>query len=538
MGQHRIPKAPRRRLLVGALAAAAALAGGVVVVSHAPQASADVVANATTADASVASDAPDTVQNTGWVSTDASPARYGYFKFAATVPAGQVVTKAIFQCWAGSSNSAGAGIWSASSAWSESALTWNTAPKPNFALPPSGSTGPVTSGSYAQADVTSAVTGSGPLTLVTKTTSSTRWSCASKENIGKHPAMLLVTTAPISTSPSSPNSAPTPAPTTSSTPAPSSTSPSSTSPSSTSTSPSSTATTTTAKPSPSTTSTSASPSPTTSTSSGSSGSTSSTGHKVMVIVEENHSQTEAINSMPYLASLANQYGQATAYHAVTHPSLPNYLAVAGGSTFGVTDDNPPSSHPIAGDSVFDQTLASGKTAKTYAESMTSNCQLSSSGGYAVKHNPWAYFNGSVQRSNCNAGDVPMGTTTSGNLLNDIGAGRLPTTGMMVPNLCNDAHDCSLGTADTWLKGWLPKLMAGPDYTSGKLTIIVTFDEDDSSSGNNVAFAVVDPRLNNAHKVVTISSNHYSMTRWYDQNAAAAPLRNASTAADLKAGFGL
>jgi phosphatidylinositol-3-phosphatase len=257
-----------------------------------------------------------------------------------------------------------------------------------------------------------------------------------------------------------------------------------------------------------------------------------------VIVEENHSETEAISSMPYLASLANQYGQATDYHAITHPSLPNYLAIAGGSTFGVTDDNPPSSHPIAGNSVFDQTIAAGRTAKTYAESMTSNCQLSSSGEYAVKHNPWAYFNDSVPRANCNAKDVPMGTTTSGNLMNDINSGNLPATGMMIPNLCNDAHDCSLGTADTWLKGWLPKLLAGPDYTSGKLTIIVTFDEDDSSAGNNVAFVVVDPRLNNAHKVVTTNSNHYSMTRWYDQNAGASLLRNASSAADLKGGFGL
>src|SRR4051812_44064472 len=60
-------------------------------------------------------------------------------------------------------------------------------------------------------------------------------------------------------------------------------------------------------------------------------------HKVMVIIEENHSQTEAITLMPHLASWANTYGKATAYTAATHPSLPNYLAIAGGSTFGVAD---------------------------------------------------------------------------------------------------------------------------------------------------------------------------------------------------------
>ena len=258
----------------------------------------------------------------------------------------------------------------------------------------------------------------------------------------------------------------------------------------------------------------------------------------MVILEENHSETQALASMPYLASLATQYGQTTAYHAITHPSLPNYLAIAGGDTFGVTDDNPPSSHPIAGDSVFDQTIGAGRTAKTYAEAMTTNCQQSSSGTYAVKHNPWAYFNDTRPRANCDANDVPMGTSTGGNLLSDIQAGTLPDTGMMVPDLCNDAHDCSLTTADGWLKKWIPTLMAGPDYAAGNLTIVVTFDEDDSSSGNLVAFVAIDPRLDNAHKVVALGANHYSLTRWYDANVGVAPLRNAAGAADLKGSFGL
>jgi acid phosphatase len=260
------------------------------------------------------------------------------------------------------------------------------------------------------------------------------------------------------------------------------------------------------------------------------------GHKVMVIIEENHSQTEAITLMPHLAAWADAYGKATAFTAVTHPSLPNYLAIAGGNTFGVTDDNAPSAHPISGDSVFDQTVSLGLRAKTYAEGMTSNCMLSNTGRYAVKHNPWAYFNGATQRANCNTDDVPLGTTSSGTLLNDVNSGTLPNTGMMIPDLCNDAHDCSLTTADDWLNAWVPKLMAGPDYTSGNLTIIVTFDEDDSTAGNNVAFVVIDPRLH--QKVVASAANHYSLTRWLDANVGAAPLRNAATAPDLKAAFGI
>jgi acid phosphatase len=259
-------------------------------------------------------------------------------------------------------------------------------------------------------------------------------------------------------------------------------------------------------------------------------------HKLMVIIEENHSQTEAINQMPHLASWAATYGKATAYTAVTHPSLPNYLAIAGGNTFGVSDDNAPSAHPISGDSVFDQTITAGLRAKTYAEGMTSNCMLTNTGRYAVKHNPWAYFNGTTQRANCAANDVPLGTTSSGNLRNDIDAGALPNTGMMIPDLCNDAHDCSLATADNWLAGWVPQLMAGPDYTSGNLTIVITFDEDDSSAGNNVALVVIDPRLSG--KAVSSAATHYSLTRWLDANVGAPLLRNAATASDLQAAFGL
>jgi len=114
-------------------------------------------------------------------------------------------------------------------------------------------------------------------------------------------------------------------------------------------------------------------------------------------------------------------------------------------------------------------------------------------------------------------------------------GTLPVTGEVTPDLCNDAHDCSLATADNWLNGWIPKVMAGPDYQAGNLTIIVTFDEG-TSTDNNVAFVVIDPRL--AAKTVTGAFTHYSLTRWLDDNAGLTDLRNASTAADLKAAFGL
>jgi acid phosphatase len=260
--------------------------------------------------------------------------------------------------------------------------------------------------------------------------------------------------------------------------------------------------------------------------------------KLLTVVIENHSLSQMQSGMPYLDGLAQRFAYASQYTAIRHPSLPNYLAIAGGDTFGVTDDNAPSSHPLAGDSVLDQAIAVGKTAGTYAETMTSNCKLTSSGNYAVKHNPWAYFNGATQRANCGRFNLPAGTPSSGQLHTAVAAGTLPNASFFIPDLCDDAHNCSLAVADNYLKSWLPQIMAGPDYTSGRLAIVVTADEDDSHSGNVVLTAVLHRSLDGSHKVVTTPLNHYSLLRLYDQVLGAPLLRNAATASNMATAFGL
>lgn len=257
----------------------------------------------------------------------------------------------------------------------------------------------------------------------------------------------------------------------------------------------------------------------------------------MVIVLENHSRAEAMAQMPYLASLAHHFGYATDYHAVTHPSLPNYFAIFAGATFVSSDCSPGPGCVPDPPSVWGQTLAAGKTAREYVEAMPSNCDRAGSGEYAPRHAVWAYWATPAEQAGCAANDVPMGTTSSGALASDIASGNLPVTGAMIPNLCNDAHDCPLSTADAWLRKWVPRLMSGPDWASGDLTVIVTFDEDDGSAGNNVPLVVLDPRLHG--KVVTGAGfTHYSLTRWLDDNAGLPDLRNAAAAPDLRAAFGL
>jgi acid phosphatase len=258
--------------------------------------------------------------------------------------------------------------------------------------------------------------------------------------------------------------------------------------------------------------------------------------KLLLIVEENHSQAQADSGMPYLVHLGRRYGHTTNYRALAHPSLPNYLALTGGSTFGVRDDSGPAAHPVGGRSVFDQAIARHKSATVFAESMPENCALAPSGDYAVKHNPWAYFSASTSRANCRRHDVPAGTTSSGALHRDVIKGHLPTIGMVVPNLCDDAHNCSLATADRWLRTWMKAIEAGPDWKTGRLAVVITFDENDGVRPNTVLTTVATRSIH--HVVARDHYSHYSWTRLADQLIGAHPLRHARQARSLRAGFHL
>lgn len=251
--------------------------------------------------------------------------------------------------------------------------------------------------------------------------------------------------------------------------------------------------------------------------------------KLLVVVVENHSLDQMKAGMPYTFGLAQKYGYATDYHAITHPSLPNYIAIAGGQTYGIRDDRLPAYHRLSGRSVFGQALRNGKTAATYAESMPVRCGRYNSGNYAPKHNPWTYF--ANERTGCKAHDRGMAAFADA-----AGSGRLPRVGMVVPNLCHDAHNCSLATADAWFKSLMSKVQAGPDWKAGRLAVVLTADEDDHTQGNKVLTVVVHPSQD--HHIVTTRLTHYSLTRLYDEVAGLPYLHNAATAPSMATAFGL
>lgn len=251
--------------------------------------------------------------------------------------------------------------------------------------------------------------------------------------------------------------------------------------------------------------------------------------KVLVFVVENHSLSQMASSMPFVHGLAQQYASAENYTAIRHPSLPNYLAIAGGSTFGVTDDKSPSAHRLRGPSVFSQARRAGRTVKVYAESEPRHCALANAGRYAVRHNPWTYF--VADRTACRRYDVPTYS-----LGRDADAGTLPNVGMVIPNLVHDAHDGTLAASDTWIQKRVTRIQAGPDWQSGRLAIVITADEDDRHAGNKV-LTVVASRYQ-PHRVVGTPLNHYSLTRFIDDVAGVRYLRNAATAPSLTAAFGV
>ncbi len=250
---------------------------------------------------------------------------------------------------------------------------------------------------------------------------------------------------------------------------------------------------------------------------------------VLWIWFENKSYAQIVGSAkaPYINKVRAQCGLATNYHNITHPSLPNYLAATSGGTNGTTSDCGPAACPDPDPSLFGQLRAAGRSWKTYAESMPANCRLTDANPYIVHHNPATYF--TKDRTDCQAHDVPMGTTAAGALRSDLTgpSAGLPEFGFLVPNICNDMHSCPVSTGDRWLQGWLPVILSSPAYAAGRTAVIITWDEGKGgTAGENCAGQPSDPSCRVATIVVAPSVpagrqvathyDHYSLLKTTEQ----------------------
>ena len=190
-------------------------------------------------------------------------------------------------------------------------------------------------------------------------------------------------------------------------------------------------------------------------------------------------------SAPYINGLANRYALATNYYAVSHPSLPNYLALTAGSTFGISSDC--TTCYIGAANIADQVEASGRSWRAYMEDMPSPCyQGAWSGNYAQ-------FSA------------------------DLGSGRVPNYVFITPNMCHDMHDCSVSTGDAWLQSVVPSITSSSAFQNGGV-LFITWDEGSSGAGccgdswgGRVATLVISP-LSVAGYRSGIAENHYSLLR--------------------------
>lgn len=208
---------------------------------------------------------------------------------------------------------------------------------------------------------------------------------------------------------------------------------------------------------------------------------------VVVIVFENHERRDIIDSgaAPTFRHLASTYAQATAYDAVAHPSLPNYLALVSGSTHGVTDDC--TDCVQTGPTIGTELSAKHLRWAAYAEGYPNSSK------FAKKHVPFLYF--PHDRAHVLS-------------LRRFDPRRLPTYSLIIPDLCHDMHDCSVATGDHWLGAFIPPLL-----DAKHTAVFIVFDEGTSNlgGGGDVPLIVAGTAVRR-HAVFGANTSHYGLLR--------------------------
>ena len=228
---------------------------------------------------------------------------------------------------------------------------------------------------------------------------------------------------------------------------------------------------------------------------------------VVVVVFENHEANSIAGNpaAPTFNALARRYATITNYTAVAHPSLPNYLALVSGSTQGITSDC--TDCIVQARNLADTLEAARKTWKTYAENLPApGFTGGSSGRYAKKHDPFLYFRDVADSRARRNRVVPFPQ-----LARDLSARRLPDFSLVIPNLCDDMHDCSVSTGDAWLKAHVVPLLHSPELRGG--VVFVVFDEGTSNTGGggHVEALALGPTVRRG-ATFGKATNHYGLLR--------------------------
>jgi phosphatidylinositol-3-phosphatase len=249
---------------------------------------------------------------------------------------------------------------------------------------------------------------------------------------------------------------------------------------------------------------------------------------IAVILMENQEYGGVIGSpaAPYINSLARRHALATQMYAITHPSLPNYLALTGGSTFGIDSDCTDCN--LGATSIVDQLERAHVSWRAYMEDLPRPCFTgASSGEYAKKHDPFAYYTRITSNPRWCSNIVPL--TRLGT---EERTRTLPRFLWITPNLCHDMHDCSVSTGDHYLSTLVPGLLRslGPNGV-----LFLTWDEGTTdagccrlASGGHIATIVAGPGARAGGRL-SEPTDHYSVLQTIEDLLRLPRLRGAACA---------
>ena len=230
---------------------------------------------------------------------------------------------------------------------------------------------------------------------------------------------------------------------------------------------------------------------------------------VVVIVFENRERDAVLGSgaAPTFDRLARDYVDLTNYHALTHPSLPNYIALVAGSTNGISDDCTDCVIP-RGTTIGDRLTRAGRTWAAYAEGYPASPR------FAKRHVPFLYF----PRDRAHVHPLAA-----------LRPGRLPAFAFVVPDRCHDMHDCDVATGDAWLSRTVRPLLGVP-----RTAVFVLFDEGATSAGGGGHVAAIVAGTAVARRVhYTRPTGHYAVLRTIEDVLGVPPLGASASARPLR-----
>lgn len=181
---------------------------------------------------------------------------------------------------------------------------------------------------------------------------------------------------------------------------------------------------------------------------------------------------------PTIQSLIRRGALLTNYYAVTHPSLPNYLALIAGTTFNMTWECDLCF--VNGPTLADQIEAAGRQWKVYNEDIPAPCFLYGTGEFDKNHDAFLHVDSiRLNAERCTTRVISLDSFTA-----DLASSSPPDLMWIVPNECHTMHPpCGIADGDSWLAQWVPLITNSRAFQAGGV-LFLTFDEDEGQLDRN------------------------------------------------------